>query len=230
LQRYAHTDGCAHAIAHADDDAHDDALARADQHADAVAHSDQMADAAVLAHADAVRSVLRRRRQMRGHISALGSPPLAMAVGRHGDTAARPAGRGVGTVVRDVYLFLRLPGAHGGVVTALALAAITATVMGLPLLEGDATWYGYPYIGRRTASGTVYTGQDMTCAVADRELLGAKLLVNANSGSVIVKVDDTGDAEAFAKYGVAIDLSIVAFRRLAGLDVGTLPARVWRVG
>jgi len=132
-------------------------------------------------------------------------------------------------VASDVRLFLQMSSAHGGVVTALAFAAITATVMGLPLLEGDATWYGHPYIGRCTASGTVYTGQDMTCAVADRELLGAELLVNANSGSVIVTVDDTGDPIAFYRHGIAVDLSIVAFRRLAELEVGALPARVWRV-
>ena len=144
-------------------------------------------------------------------------------------------------MVRDVYLFLRLPGAHGGVVTALALAAITATVMGLPLLEGDATWYGHPYIGRDMRNQQEYTGMGMTCAVSAAlwdELRGSKLLVctvgnkdshNSHSRCVMPIVTDTGDARAFRQHGVAVDLSVKAFKQLAGLEVGTLPARVWRV-
>ena len=101
--------------------------------------------------------------------------------------------------------------------------------MGLPIMEGRATWYGHPYIGRDTASGTVYTGQEMTCAVADRKLLGATLLVATSNRHIMVEVTDTGDATAFAKYGVAVDLSVKAFQQLARLEVGALPARVWRV-
>ena len=101
--------------------------------------------------------------------------------------------------------------------------------MGLPVMEGKATYYAEPYIGRHTASGTVYTGQELTCAVADRRMLGWAVLVVADEAYVTVKVDDTGDAAAFKRYGVAVDLSVRAFKILTELDDGIVAVRVWRI-
>lgn len=96
--------------------------------------------------------------------------------------------------------------------------------------HGAATWYGHPYIGRETRSGEVYTGQEMTAAVSsdlwDR-LKGKTVLVCRTSEDVdnsqecvAVRVNDTGDAEKFAKHGVVIDLSVRAFREFGPLGLG----------
>ena len=204
-------------------------------HARAVGCCGRNADAAAVQSVPGVR--------IARHLSAgVALPVLDEPSGRDAPVHFR-AGRGNHrTVAGDVRLFLQMSGAHGGVVTALAFAAITATVMGLPLMEGTATYYAEPYIGRDMRNQQEYTGRGMTCAVSAAlwdELRGSKLFVctvgnkdshNSHSRCVMPIVTDTGNARAFRQHGVAVDLSVMAFRRLAGLDVGTLPVRVWRIG
>jgi len=102
------------------------------------------------------------------------------------------------------------------------------------VLRGKATWYGEPYIGRHMKNGQVYTGQDMTCAVSSAfwDKFGHKTaricLAKKPDRCIEVQVTDTGDAQAFAKHGVVVDLSIAAFQALGlDLDDGVAEVQVW---
>ena len=116
-------------------------------------------------------------------------------------------------------------------------AFVALFIAAVPLMTGAATFYAEPYIGRYTRSGTVYTGLEMTCAVAgDRwlDLQGQTLTVcteprdiGTSPECIDVLVNDSGDAEAFAEHGVVVDLSVRAFRELAPLGAGRLDVTVW---
>lgn len=83
------------------------------------------------------------------------------------------------------------------------------------------TWYGSELHGRRTASGEIFDKNKYTCAATTKYKLGDKLeLTNVSNGnSVIVKVNDRG---AFAKYGIHLDLSEGAFKKLAPIRKGVI--------
>jgi rare lipoprotein A len=89
--------------------------------------------------------------------------------------------------------------------------------------KGDASWYGHPYHGRRTASGEVYDMHRLTAA--HRTLpFGTSVRVTRRDDhrSVDVRINDRGP---FIR-GRIIDLSYEAARRI-GLDVdGVAPVRV----
>ena len=93
-----------------------------------------------------------------------------------------------------------------------------------------ASWYGsescisHPC---RTASGSAFTGRDLTAAMPSRSHLGERWRVTYRGRSVVVLVDDTG---GFARLGRAIDLSKAAFARIAPLGQGTVKVCIERVG
>jgi rare lipoprotein A len=77
--------------------------------------------------------------------------------------------------------------------------------------EGIASWYGYPYHGRRAASGEIYNMYDMTAA--HRTLpFGTMVRVHdlENGRSVVVRINDRGPFIA----GRIIDLSYAAAQAL----------------
>ena len=87
-----------------------------------------------------------------------------------------------------------------------------------------ASWYGYPFHGRKTASGEVFNQYAMTCA-SNSHTLGTRLLVTnpSNNKSVIVRVTDTG---GFSKYGRTLDLSKGAFMRIAKPTQGIIKIKI----
>ena len=88
---------------------------------------------------------------------------------------------------------------------------------------GLASWYGPGLYGRRTASGTVYTGTARTAA--HRSLpFGTLVRVSnlANGRQVVVVIDDRGP---FLR-GRVIDLSVAAARRLGMVRDGVVPVRI----
>ena len=88
---------------------------------------------------------------------------------------------------------------------------------------GLASWYGYPYHGRRTASGEVYDMNDMTAA--HRTLpLGTRLMVtNLDTGQAVeVRVNDRGP---FVD-GRILDLSYAAARSVGADQLGVIPVRL----
>ena len=59
--------------------------------------------------------------------------------------------------------------------------------------NGLASWYGGQYIGRRTSSGTIYTGRALTVAHRTRPFGSlVRLSVSATGRSVVVTVTDRG--------------------------------------
>lgn len=82
---------------------------------------------------------------------------------------------------------------------------------------GKASYYGHPFIGRKTASGEIFTEHLYTCAHKTLPF-GTKLKVtNLNTGnSIIVKVNDRGP---FVRSRV-IDLSLRGARELGLMKSG----------
>ncbi len=93
--------------------------------------------------------------------------------------------------------------------------------------KGDASWYGKPYHGRRTASGEIYDMHQMTAA--HRSLpFGTQVRVQRRDTGAEVEVRIT-DRGPFIK-GRIIDLSFAA-ARVIGLDIdGVAPVKIKVLG
>ena len=78
-------------------------------------------------------------------------------------------------------------------------------------MYGTASWYGYPYHGRKTTSGEIYNMNSLTAAHRTYKF-GTKVKVTniANNKSVIVRINDRGP---FIK-GRDLDLSKAAFTQI----------------
>ena len=84
---------------------------------------------------------------------------------------------------------------------------------------GTASWYGYPYHGRKTASGEVYNMNTLTAAHRTYKF-GTKVQVTnvSNNKTVVVKINDRGP---FTKSR-DLDLSKLAFQTIASTGVGAI--------
>jgi rare lipoprotein A len=93
--------------------------------------------------------------------------------------------------------------------------------------KGEASWYGHPYHGRRTASGERYDMHQLTAAHRTLPFETWVVVTRRDNGrSVEVRINDRGP---FIQ-GRVIDLSFAAARRI-GLDVdGVAPVAVEVVG
>jgi rare lipoprotein A len=89
--------------------------------------------------------------------------------------------------------------------------------------RGEASWYGHPYHGRRTASGERYDMHQLTAAHRTLPFdTWVEVTRRDNGRSVEVRINDRGPFIA----GRVIDLSYAAARRV-GLDVdGVAPVEV----
>lgn len=84
--------------------------------------------------------------------------------------------------------------------------------------QGVASWYGAPFHGRRTSSGTVYDMHEFTAAHKALPLPTLVRVTNLENGrSVVVTVDDRGP---FVKNRL-IDLSFAAAKELGIVESGT---------
>lgn len=93
--------------------------------------------------------------------------------------------------------------------------------------KGDASWYGEPYHGRRTASGEVYDMHEMTAAHRSLPFdTMVRVTRRDNGAEVEVRVNDRGP---FIK-GRIIDLSFAA-AKIIGLDIdGVAPVKLKVLG
>ena len=93
--------------------------------------------------------------------------------------------------------------------------------------KGEASWYGHPYHGRRTASGERYDMHQLTAAHRTLPFDTWVEVTRRDDGrSVEVRINDRGPFIA----GRVIDLSFAAARRI-GLDVdGVAPVKVEIIG
>lgn len=93
-----------------------------------------------------------------------------------------------------------------------------------PMVQtGQASWYGEPFHGRRTANGERYNMYGLTAA--HRTLpLGTRLLVTnlRNRRTVEVRVNDRGPVPT----GRIIDLSYAAAEELGAVSYGIFPVRI----
>ena len=88
---------------------------------------------------------------------------------------------------------------------------------------GEASWYGEPHHGRRTASGETYDMYQLTAAHPTLPM-GTRLLVTnlKNGRAVEVRINDRGPHVA----GRIIDLSFAAAQQLGAISGGTVPVRI----
>jgi len=93
--------------------------------------------------------------------------------------------------------------------------------------QGEASWYGGKFHGRKTASGEIYNMNDLTAAHKTLPLQTWVKVTNlANHRELTVRINDRGP---FVR-GRIIDLSQAGARRLGMLDAGTAPVRLVALG
>lgn len=92
---------------------------------------------------------------------------------------------------------------------------------------GEASWYGVPYHGRRTASGEVYDMHKLTAAHPTLPMGTRVIVTHRGTGrSVEVRINDRGPF----KRGRIVDLSYAAAQRLGVVGPGVIPVRLVVVG
>jgi len=70
---------------------------------------------------------------------------------------------------------------------------LVAVPLFFPLQVGVASWYGYPFHGRLTASGSIFDKDKLTAAHPTFPFHSQWMVFNPNNGkSVVVKVTDRG--------------------------------------
>jgi rare lipoprotein A len=122
-------------------------------------------------------------------------------------------------------------------VAAVALAAVLAGCATSPGLSiepspgampgavqtGEASWYGRPHQGHRTASGEIFDMYRLTAAHPSLPFGSRVRVTNLRNGrSVEVRVNDRGPIVA----GRIIDLSYAAAQELVAVSDGTIPVRI----
>jgi rare lipoprotein A len=119
--------------------------------------------------------------------------------------------------------------------TALALGSLAAIILtGYHLAgradrelkyveQGEASWYGPGFHGKRTATGEQYDQNDLTAAHRKLPPGTSATVTNLENGKQVeVEINDRGPYAA----GRNIDLSKAAAERLDILDDGTAPVRI----
>lgn len=93
---------------------------------------------------------------------------------------------------------------------------------------GQASWYGHPYHGRRTASGEIYDMHRLTAAHPTLPFDARVRVTDLRDGvrEVEVRINDRGP---FVD-GRVIDLSYAAARKLDAVRAGVIPVRLRVVG
>lgn len=93
--------------------------------------------------------------------------------------------------------------------------------------DGNATYYGSKWHGRRTSSGTIYHKDSLTCAHRTLPFGTILKVTNKQNGKqVFVKVTDRGP---FRK-GAVIDLSMAAAKKIDMISAGIVPVEIAQVG
>jgi rare lipoprotein A len=89
--------------------------------------------------------------------------------------------------------------------------------------EGNASWYGIPFNGRRASNGEIYDMYKMTAAHKTLPFETMVRVTNLNNGkSTTVRITDRGP---FVENRI-IDLSLAAAREIESVGPGVVPVRV----
>jgi rare lipoprotein A len=89
--------------------------------------------------------------------------------------------------------------------------------------EGNASWYGEPFHGRRASNGEIYDMYKLTAAHRTLPFETMVRVTNLNNGkSTTVRITDRGP---FVE-GRVIDLSLAAAREIDSVGPGVVPVRV----
>lgn len=89
--------------------------------------------------------------------------------------------------------------------------------------EGNASWYGAPFHGRRASNGEIYDMYKMTAAHRTLPFNSMVRVTNLNNGkSAVVRITDRGP---FVDNRI-IDLSLAAARQLDAVGPGVIPVRL----
>jgi len=89
--------------------------------------------------------------------------------------------------------------------------------------EGNASWYGNPFHGRRASNGEVYDMYKFTAAHRTLPFETMVRVTNLNNGkSTTVRITDRGPFAA----GRVIDLSLAAAREIDSVGPGVVPVRL----
>jgi rare lipoprotein A len=89
--------------------------------------------------------------------------------------------------------------------------------------EGNASWYGAPFHGRRASNGEIYDMYKLTAAHRTLPFETMVRVTNLNNGkSTVVRITDRGP---FVENRV-IDLSFAAAREIDSVGAGVVPVRV----
>ncbi|HKZ04154.1 MAG TPA: septal ring lytic transglycosylase RlpA family protein, partial [Methylomirabilota bacterium] len=137
------------------------------------------------------------------------------------------------TLVLGALLFLSACASHRVATAPARPAPVSPPTMPAPPTTpavgyeeaGEASWYGNPHHGRRTASGEIYDMNQMTAA--HRTLpFGTRVRVESllDGSSVEVRINDRGPFKDEDKR--IIDLSYAAARLLGAIGPGVIPIRL----
>lgn len=89
--------------------------------------------------------------------------------------------------------------------------------------EGNASWYGVPFNGRRASNGEIYDMYKLTAAHRTLPFETMVRVTNLNNGkSATVRITDRGP---FVENRI-IDLSLAAAREIESVGPGVVPVRV----
>ena len=89
--------------------------------------------------------------------------------------------------------------------------------------EGNASWYGVPFLGRRASNGEIYDMYKLTAAHRTLPFETMVRVTNLNNGkSTVVRITDRGP---FVDNRI-IDLSFAAAREVESVGPGVVPVRV----
>src|SRR5262249_33301774 len=89
--------------------------------------------------------------------------------------------------------------------------------------EGNASWYGAPFHGRRASNGEVYDMYKLTAAHRTLPFNATVRVTNLNNGkSTTVRITDRGP---FVDNRI-IDLSLAAAREIESVGPGVVPVRL----
>jgi peptidoglycan lytic transglycosylase len=89
--------------------------------------------------------------------------------------------------------------------------------------QGEASWYGPGFHGKKTASGEIYDQNELTAAHRKLPLGSEATVTNLETGKKVeVEINDRGPYVE----GRKIDLSKEAAKKLDMLDDGTAPVRI----
>lgn len=99
----------------------------------------------------------------------------------------------------------------------------TATAPEGYIEEGNASWYGVPFNGRRSSDGEIYDMNQLTAAHRTLPFDTMVRVTNLNNGkTTVVRITDRGP---FVENRI-IDLSLAAARAIDSIGPGVVPVRV----